>query len=115
MFEPLAKMGLFDSTKNMKMAVISLKMQSTESIAFRMHCKTFPQSNMLPMDELMGDQNRKKFPDLISWGLSPPSSSNSLFCWNKTYIIEYPKASRATELAPGAWELFSVQKGSNLS
>jgi hypothetical protein len=42
------------------------------------------------MVELMGDQTRKKFPDLIFRGLSPPRSSNSLFCWNKTYIVEYP-------------------------
>jgi hypothetical protein len=61
---------------------------------------------MLAMVELMGDQTRKKFPDLIFRGLSLPNSSNGLFCWNKTYIVECPKASRATELAPGAWELF---------
>jgi hypothetical protein len=78
MFEPMAKMGLFDSTKHMKTAVISLEMQPIKSIVSRMHCNTFPQSNMLAMVELMGDQTRKKFPDLIFRGLSPPSCSNSL-------------------------------------
>jgi hypothetical protein len=54
----MAKMGLFDSTKHMKTAVISLEMQPTKSIPFRVHCNTFPQSNMLPMAELMGDQTK---------------------------------------------------------
>jgi hypothetical protein len=59
---------------------------------------------MLAMVEWMGDQMRKKFPDLRFRGLSPPNSSNSLFCWNKTYIVEFLEASQATELAPDAWE-----------
>jgi hypothetical protein len=53
------------------------------------------------MVELMGDQTRKKFPDLIFRGLSLPNSSNSLFCWNKSYIVEYPKASRAYRIGSG--------------
>jgi hypothetical protein len=70
---------------------------------------------MIVAVELMDDQTGQKLLNVMYGGLSPHSRPNSLFCCDETYNIQHSKASWAAELAPGVWESFLVQKGSNLS